>query len=119
MLIKEMLKRDKFINFTVLNPISDKKTRGRSFQKRTRAGAVRFNWLAEWWPNYKEEILRFTGDSEALLDDQFDSSAMLFLGLERAPEVEEDDSITEADLEFARQGDAVHLSSGRSLVTGY
>lgn len=118
-LIKEMLHRDKFINFTVLNPISDKKTRGRSFQKRTRAGAVRFNWAAEWWPNYKEEILRFTGESEALLDDQFDSSATLFLGIERAPEVEDDDQITEEELEYARQGDMIRRQSGRSVVTGY
>jgi predicted phage terminase large subunit-like protein len=118
-LIKEMLRRDKFINFTVLTPISDKKTRGRSFQKRTRAGAVRFNKLADWWDNYREEILRFTGDSEALLDDQFDSSATLFLGIEKAPEVEEDDSISESDLEFARQGDTLRVSSGRSLITGY
>lgn len=118
-LIKEMLTRDRFLNLTVLNPISDKKTRGRSLQKRTRAGAVRFNKLADWWENYKEEILRFTGESEALLDDQFDSTATLFLGIEKAPEVEEEDQITEEELDYARQGNLLRQNSGRSLTTGY
>lgn len=119
MLQKEMLRLDKFINFEVLNPVTDKKTRGRPFQKRSRAGAVRFNKAADWWEDYKDEILKFTGDSEALLDDQFDSTATLFLGLERAPEVEADDSITEEEIEFARQSEMARRVSGRSVVTGY
>jgi len=93
MLIKEMLARDKFISFSVLTPINDKKTRGRTFQKRHRAGAIRFNKTAEWWDNYHEEVMKFTGDSEATLDDQFDSTATLFLGIDKAPEIEEEDAI--------------------------
>ncbi len=119
MLVKEMLKRDKFISFEVLTPISDKKTRGRAYQKRTRAGAVRYNKSADWWEDYKEENLRFTGNAEAMLDDQFDSTATLFLGMEKSPEVEEDDSITEEEIEMARQGEMARKASGRSKVTGY
>ena len=119
MLMKEMLVRDRFISFTVLNPVSDKKVRGRAFQKRTRAGAVRFNKLAEWWDDYREEILRFTGNAEAVLDDQFDSSATLFLGLESAPETEDDDALTDEDIEMARQAESMRKAGGRSMVTGY
>jgi predicted phage terminase large subunit-like protein len=119
MLVQEMIKRDKFISFVVLNPVSDKKVRGRTFQKRSRAGAVRYNKSAEWYENYHEEVMKFTGDSEATLDDQFDSTATLFLGLEKAPEVEEEDGIDEVDLELARQGDAFRKNSGRNSTTGY
>lgn len=119
MLVKEMLARDKFISFVVLTPINDKKTRGRTFQKRHRAGAIRFNKGAEWWDNYHEEVMKFTGDSEATLDDQFDSTATLFLGIDKAPDLEEEDAIDESDLELARQGDAYRKNSGRNAVTGY
>lgn len=119
MLIKEMHARDRFISFQVLTPTSDKKVRGRTFQRRHRAGAVRFNKDCEWYPNYHEEVMKFTGDAEALLDDQFDSTATLFLGIEKAPEIEEEDSISEDDLEFAHQGDAYRRTSGRSERTGY
>ena len=118
-LLKEMMERDRFISFVVHNPISDKKTRGRTFQKRHRAGAVRFNKQAEWYEAYHEELQRFTGDSEALLDDQFDSTATLFIGLEKAQDVEQEDEITQEDLEFARLGDVYRKSAGRSAVTGY
>jgi predicted phage terminase large subunit-like protein len=119
MFVKEMLKREKFIAFQVLNPTTDKKTRGRPFQRRHRAGAVRFNKEADWYADYHEELMRFTGDSEALLDDQFDSTSTLFLGLDKAPEIEDEDAITEEDLEFVRAGDAYRQNSGRNATTGY
>ncbi len=118
-LMREMLARGIFISFTVLNPTADKKVRGRAFQRRHRAGAVRFNKAAEWYENYHEELMKFTGDAEALLDDQFDSTATLFLGIEKAPEVELEDEITQEDLEFARQGDRFRKQSGRNATTGY
>ena len=116
---REMLKRGIFLNLTVLNPISDKKTRGRAFQKRMRAGAVRFNKEASWYAEYYEELMRFTGDSDALLDDQFDSTATLCLGLDQSPEVEEDDTITDSELEAIRESNFYRRESGRSQVTGY
>ena len=119
MLRQEMLKRGVFLNVTALTPVQDKKTRGRPFQKRSRAGAVRYNTEADWYPDFKDELLMFTGDSEALLDDQFDSTATLMLGIETAPVVEDEDVITDEDLEFARQGDSMRRQAGRSSVTGY
>ena len=118
-LTREMLARGTFISFTVLNPTQDKKTRGRAFQRRHRAGAVRFDKQAAWYEDYHEELMKFTGDSDALLDDQFDSTSTLFLGIEKTPEVEIEDSITEEDLEFSRQGDRFRKQSGRNATTGY
>ena len=118
---QEMQIRDKFLNITVLTPIKDKATRGRSLQKHHRAGATRWNTKAEGYEGAKEELLKFTGNASARLDDQFDSAATLSLGFDSVPLVEEEDFYSEEEwaLEhgFKKRGGAV--SDGRSLVTGY
>jgi predicted phage terminase large subunit-like protein len=119
MLLKEMQKRDCWINYTALTPIMDKKARGRPYQKRSKAGGVRYYTEASWFPNYKEYLLLFTGDSEAVEDDEFDATATLFLGLEKMPETEDDDAVTEDELEFNAMSDSYRRDSGRSPVTGY
>lgn len=116
-LYNEMRERNSFLSIRVINPVSDKATRGRPFQKRHRAGAIRFNQGAEWYPSYEAELLRFTGVSEALLDDQFDSTALLVRGFEEAPVVEEEDFFDEEDWYLVQNDPKV--SGGRSLVTGY
>jgi len=116
-LYNEMVARNTFLSIHARQPIKDKASRGRSFQKRTRAHACRFDKRAEWYPGYEDEILRFTGISEATLDDQFDSSALLSLGFEDAAMVEEEDFETEEDIEM-REHDP-RSKGGRSAVTGY
>lgn len=117
-LVKEMLRKGRFLNFVELTPIKDKATRGRPWQKRMKAGACFFDKEASWYPGYEEECLRFTGASEARLDDQFDSSATLLLGLERMPDVEEEDVLTE-DEWAARRRNTQSAQVGRSATTGY
>ena len=116
-LYREMRLRGKWLNCLPLLPVKDKATRGRSYQKRMRSGSVRFDKDTSWYPGYEAENLAFTGQSEAKLDDQFDSTATLFLGLDRQPDLDEDDFADEDELEMARQDP--RNSSGRSAVTGY
>jgi predicted phage terminase large subunit-like protein len=118
-LVQEMQTRDIWLNITALTPISDKKARGRSFQKRMKARGVRFYAEASWFIEYREELLLFTGDAEAMLDDQFDSTATLFLGLENSTATEEADDISEDDLVMAQAAEQIRNRSGRSRVTGY
>jgi predicted phage terminase large subunit-like protein len=119
MLLQEMRRRDVWINYVALTPVSDKKARGRAFQKRMKAGGVRFNTEASWFVEYREELLLFTGDAEAMLDDQFDATATLFLGLETTTDTDESEDVTEEDLEWLRSGERFLRQSGRSTVTGY
>lgn len=114
---KEMLKRDRFINFVTRVPIKDKQARGRAFQKRMRSGACRFDKQAEWYEAYEEELLRFTETGEATLDDQFDSSALLALGFEDMGEVEAEDVMDEEELDMIERDPRKLV--GRSHVTGY
>ena len=82
-----------------------------------RSGSVRFDKQASWYPGYEAENLAFTGGSQARLDDQFDSTATLFLGLDRTPDVDEEDFADEEELEMQQQDP--RKTGGRSSVTGY
>lgn len=113
----EMTKRNRFINIQTRASIKDKATRGRSLQRRMRAGACRFDKEKEWYAPFEHELLKFTGHSEATLDDQFDSAALLSLGYEDLSNLEEQDFLTEEEEDFIRSDP--RLSNGRSATTGY
>ena len=114
---EEMQVRDVFLNIVVIKSIKDKATRGKSLQKRHRAGATRWNTQATGYEGAKDEMLRFTGGAAARLDDQFDSAAILSLAFDNAPLVEEDDFEPEEQIEMRRQNP--RRNDGRSSVTGY
>ncbi len=117
MVFEEMAKRDQWINIEAILPIKDKATRGRPFQKRMRSGGCRWNTKADGYESAKLEILRFTCTSQATLDDQFDSAALLSRGFEYVPMIEEEDFTPEEELDMRRQDPRRDL--GRSRVTGY
>lgn len=122
-LLKEMQKRIEkgergvFINFVARTPISDKASRGRSLQKRMKCGMTLWDTDAGWFVPMQEEMLRFTGHSEATLDDQFDSAALLSLGFDTMADTEDEDLEDEEVLEMRRNDP--RKSQGRSKVTGY
>ena len=117
-LYAEMRIRDRYLNITVINPVKDKAARGRPFQKRHRSRSMRFDKEASWYPGYEDECLRFTGNGAAQADDDFDSTAILVVGFENTPEVEEEDFRTEDEWMLYRD-DPREVGEGRSHVTGY
>jgi hypothetical protein len=120
-LMKEMMARNQWMVFEVLNPTSDKAVRGRPFQKKMRAGACRFDKESEWYPGYEAELMTFTGVTDAKADDQFDATATLHKGLENYSEVEDEDLVSED--EWAAERDSRRSRhaevGGRSSTTGY
>ena len=114
---KEMQSRGRWINFTPRLPVKDKASRGRSLQRRMRAGGTRWDTEADWFPGMQDEMLRFTGYADATLDDQFDSAALLSLGFDDMANVEDEDFLDEEELEMLHQDP--RNTQGRSSVTGY
>ncbi len=108
-----------YLPITAILPVKDKAVRGRALQKRMKAGGARFDKDADWYQGYEDELLRFTGTSDALQDDQFDSSAILARGVEMAVVVDEEDAIPEEEISFLRQSNQLRDQGGRSQVTGY
>lgn len=117
MIRTQMQKRGIWINFIPRTPVKDKASRGRSFQRRMKGGGCRWDMEATWFVPMQEEILNFSEQAEAQLDDQFDSAALLSLGFEDAATVEEDDLIGEDEREM-REHDP-RSSLGRNSTTGY
>jgi predicted phage terminase large subunit-like protein len=118
---KEMQHRDRWLTIVTLQPVKDKKLRGRSFQRRMKAGGVRFMTDASWFDEYRDELLLFTGNSEAILDDQFDATATLFVGMDKAVDtVGEDEWVAEQeDLDDLIALRSRLVGGGRNAVTGY
>jgi len=121
MIYREMQVRDIRINFEAILPVKDKGTRGRSYQRRMRAGQCRFDKKAEWYPDFEQENLRFTGTAQATLDDQFDAAALLSRGFDDFAAVEKEDFFTEDEWEMERGfwNRPRQAVDGRSSVTGY
>lgn len=117
MIRTEMLRRDSFINFIARKPIKDKASRGRPFQKRAKGGSIRWDKEASWYPPYEEELLRFTGITDARLDDQFDSTAILIAGFEDLADLEKEDFFGEEELSMERADP--RRTRGQSQITGY
>lgn len=119
-LFSEMIKRDIWIGIVALASTKDKKARGTSYRNRHRARGMRFNKSAEWYPGYEAENRRFTGDSDAVLDDQFDSTSILARGLADYKKVEPEDFLTDSEEDWLQTSQALQkASTGRNQVTGY
>lgn len=95
LIMKEMQQRDTWINFVEVASITDKASRARIFQKRHKAGGMRFDKQADWYAGYEAELLTFTGVSDAKADDQFDSTALMMRGFEEYHDLDEEDLVTE------------------------
>ena len=83
---------------------------------------MRFNKETFWYPGYEAENRRFTGESDAVLDDQFDSTSIVCKGLAEyklGQQPEYEDFQTDSELEFEHQSQGFRRSSSRNLVTGY
>lgn len=118
MLNKEMQVRNVYLNCVPMLSIKDKAVRGRSLQKRMKAGVVHFDKDADWYPGYENECMQFTGYADAVLDDQFDSSAILSRGIDDAPTLDETEFETDEE-RFTRLHENEPMQAGRSAITGY
>ena len=123
MVQQEMQQRDTYLNIVVLNPVKDKATRGRSLQKRHRAGATRWNTRAPGFEGAKEEMLKFTGKGDKL-DDQFDSAATLSLGFDTMALVQPEDFFDDEQIDmeaayYERIRQREGSLSNRNQHTGY
>lgn len=117
MLYREMQKRRVWFNCVPILPVKDKAVRGRPFQRRHRSNSMRFEKDRDGYVVYEEELMRFTGTSDALADDRFDSTAILVKGFDTLSELIDEDFMDEDELELLHGQPPG--ASGRSLVTGY
>lgn len=75
---KRMLEEQLFASIIEVHPAADKQTRAQSIQARMAYGRVRFPEFAPWWPQAREQLLKFPYGAH---DDFVDALALLGLGL--------------------------------------
>jgi hypothetical protein len=95
-----------YINIDAKSPTKDKLARAQSIRARMRAGKVRFNKNADWYPDFEEELLHFP---KWPYKDQVDMFAWLGLMLDdmvEAPtEQEYDEDLYEQEMdEYDHEG---------------
>ena len=109
---REMLRRGVFLNFPdpPLLPTKDKMRRASAIQARMRAGGVRFDMEADWFPALQEQMLRFPRGAH---DDYVDMLAWAGLLMDRL----RDANTPEEDEEEEYRNMVEYV--GRSAICGY
>ena len=115
---KEMMRKGVYLNIHKMTPMKSSKTaRARSIQGMHKAGAIRYDKEASWYPGFESELLMVSESGpRGKHDDMFDAFAYLGLTINQFYEAQTDEEI-EDDLyeeEFEN-----YNSLGRSAVTGY
>jgi predicted phage terminase large subunit-like protein len=67
-----MVERNIYLDLELVVPSKDKRLRARSIQASIKAGGVKFDKEAEWWPSFEMELLQFPRGKH---DDQVDALA--------------------------------------------
>lgn len=107
-----------FLNLHLVKPIHDKIRRARSLQARTRVNAVEFDDSASWYPELKQEMLRFP---VGRYTDQVDALAWVCFVLDQlTPALTQQEM---EDEEWEKEYDETYIwapgQGGRSMWTGY
>lgn len=113
---RAMIEQNCFLNIIPLKPHrTDKIQRARSIQARMRAGAVKFDRQADWFPTLESEMMRFPRDRH---DDQVDSMAYLGIILDKMSEGRTDEEVEE-ELYQEEYEEAGLSQEGKSAICGY
>lgn len=112
---QRMLETGDFLSILPLAPSTDKPTRARSIQARTRAGAVKVDKAADWYLDFEEELTLFPRGKN---DDQVDAFAYLGLILDKLVEARSPQEIEEDEYKEQLEESELNIQ-GRSEYTGY
>jgi predicted phage terminase large subunit-like protein len=113
---RAMLEQNCFLNIVYLKPHrTDKITRARSIQARMRAGAVKFDKTAEWYPGLESEMMRFPRDRH---DDQVDAMSYLGIIIDKMSEGRTEEEIEEEEYQDEAESSGLN-NEGMSQVCGY
>lgn len=112
-LFRKMDETGIYINIDSKAPTKDKDKRSQSIRARMRAGKVRFDKEAEWYPALEEELLKYP---KFPYKDQHDALSWLGLMLEEMTEPQTDQEVEE---EERREQIEAFAPDGRCQATGY
>ena len=112
-LYREMDERQHYLPLNTATPTKDKDKRSKSMQARCRAGRVRVDKDAEWYPDFEEELTRYP---KYPYKDQFDAFGWLGLMLEEMVDPPTQEEFEDEEYLSMIEHDA---HDGRDAYTGY
>lgn len=112
---KKMQEEDVYFRVETINPATDKVHRSQAIRLRARAGKIKADKGASWWPDFEDEIMAFPRGKH---DDQVDAFSLVGLTLNKYFEAPTNDEIIAQELEEEMQ-EAGIFDEGRSDLTGY
>jgi predicted phage terminase large subunit-like protein len=115
---REMLRTGTYLNIHLMTPMKTSKTaRARSIQAMHKAGAIRYDKEASWYPGFESELLMVADSGpRGRHDDMFDAFAYLGLTINQFWEAQSDEELEEE--EYIEAFEDAH-SMGRCAQTGY
>jgi len=106
-----------YLNIEKVTPSKSKTIRGRSIKAKMKAGGVRFDMKADWWPDLEAELRTITERGpKGKNDDQFDAFAYIGLTLDKYREALTSEEQQEEDYE---EEYFMFCDQGRCEATGY
>lgn len=112
---KRMQEDDVYFRVETLNPAADKVHRSQAARLRARAGKVKADKGADWWPSFEDELLAFP---RGKYDDQVDAFSLVGQVLNKFIEAPTQDEMIEEAREQEMEDSGMY-EQGRSEVTGY
>lgn len=115
---REMLRTGTYLNINLMTPMKSSKTaRARSIQAMHKAGAIKYDKEASWYPDFESELLMVSESGpRGKHDDMFDAFAYLGLTINQFWEAASAQELE--DEEYEETLEEFH-SMGRCAETGY
>jgi len=114
---RAMMRNRVYLNIHTITPVKSKTTRGKSTQALHKAGAIRYDKEASWFPDFFSEMQTITDSGpRGKHDDMFDAFAYVGLTVDKFFDADSDEEIEEGEYEELYEQ---YHDMGRSAVTGY
>jgi predicted phage terminase large subunit-like protein len=114
---RAMMRERTYLNIHTITPVKSKTTRGRSIQAMHKAGAIRYDKEASWFPDFYAEMQTITDSGpRGKHDDMFDAFAYIGLTIDQYFDATSDEEIEEE--EYQQMFDD-YADQGRCYTTGY
>jgi predicted phage terminase large subunit-like protein len=114
---REMIRQRTYLNIIKMTPTQSKTMRARSIQALHKAGQIRYDKEASWYPDFESELLTVADSGpRGKHDDYLDAFAYIGLTIDQYYEAQSDEEQEEE--EWHDLYDAYN-DRGRSAVTGY
>lgn len=104
-----------YFRFELLPSTLDKVQRSQSIRLRARAGKVKVDKSADWWPDLEEELMQFPRSAH---DDQVDAFSLIGATINKFQEAPTDREVADEAYEEEKRDSGLY-EQGREALTGY